>query len=69
MARMMTRTLGAIALTSLILLGHSDVGQALVEGEVDSSNAVPHVGAIMVWREASNPLGLPGDSPATGPLS
>jgi hypothetical protein len=27
---------------------------------VDSANAVPNVGAIMIWRDANNPLGLPG---------
>ena len=53
-------TIGAIALTSLILLGYSGVGQALVEGEADSSNAFPNVGQIMVWRDPTNPLGLPG---------
>ena len=27
---------------------------------VDSANAYPNVGLIMVWRDANNPLGLPG---------
>ena len=27
---------------------------------VDSLNAYPNVGTIMVWRDANNPLGLPG---------
>jgi hypothetical protein len=27
---------------------------------IDSANAVPSVGVIMVWRDANNPLGLPG---------
>ena len=27
---------------------------------VDSANAYPNVGTIMVWRDANNPLGLPG---------
>ena len=27
---------------------------------IDSANAVPYVGAIMIWRDANNPLGLPG---------
>lgn len=34
---------------------------ALVSAEViDSANAHPNVGVIMVWRDANNPLGLPG---------
>ena len=27
---------------------------------LDSANAVPNVGVIMIWRDANNPLGLPG---------
>jgi hypothetical protein len=27
---------------------------------IDAANAHPNVGAIMVWRDANNPLGLPG---------
>jgi len=27
---------------------------------IDSANAYPNVGLIMVWRDANNPLGLPG---------
>ena len=27
---------------------------------IDSANAIPNVGVIMVWRDANNPLGLPG---------
>jgi hypothetical protein len=27
---------------------------------VDSANAAPNVGVMMVWRDANNPLGLPG---------
>jgi trypsin len=27
---------------------------------IDSANAHPNVGAIMTWRDANNPLGLPG---------
>ena len=27
---------------------------------IDSTNAVPNVGVIMIWRDANNPLGLPG---------
>ena len=27
---------------------------------IDSANAVPNVGVIMIWRDANNPLGLPG---------
>ena len=26
----------------------------------DAANAFPNVGSIMVWRDANNPLGLPG---------
>jgi hypothetical protein len=34
---------------------------ALTSAEaVDSANAYPNVGLIMVWRDANNPLGLPG---------
>jgi hypothetical protein len=34
---------------------------ALTSAEaIDSANAVPNVGVIMVWRDANNPLGLPG---------
>jgi hypothetical protein len=27
---------------------------------IDSANAYPNVGVIMIWRDANNPLGLPG---------
>ena len=27
---------------------------------IDSANAHPNVGVIMIWRDANNPLGLPG---------
>jgi hypothetical protein len=51
----------AVALTSLVLLGHSAVGRALTAAEgVDSSNAYRNVGSFMVWRDPNNPLGLPG---------
>lgn len=51
----------AVALTSLVLLGHSAVGRALNAAEgVDSSNAYRNVGVLMVWRDPNNPLGLPG---------
>ena len=34
---------------------------ALTEAEaIDSANDYPNVGVIMVWRDANNPLGLPG---------
>jgi hypothetical protein len=34
---------------------------ALTSAEaIDSMNAYPNVGVIMVWRDAANPLGLPG---------
>jgi hypothetical protein len=34
---------------------------ALTSAEaVDSANAYPNVGVVMVWRDAGNPLGLPG---------
>ena len=34
---------------------------ALTSAEaIDSANAHPNVGVIMVWRDANNPLGLPG---------
>jgi secreted trypsin-like serine protease len=34
---------------------------ALINAEaVDSANAYPNVGVFMVWRDANNPLGLPG---------
>ena len=36
-------------------------GMALTSAEaVDEANAYPDVGSIMVWRDANNPLGLPG---------
>jgi hypothetical protein len=36
-------------------------GVALTSAEaVDAANAFPNVGSIMVWRDAQNPLGLPG---------
>ena len=36
-------------------------GMALTSAEaVDQANAYPDVGSIMVWRDANNPLGLPG---------
>ena len=36
-------------------------GMALTSAEaVDQANAYPNVGSIMVWRDANNPLGLPG---------
>jgi hypothetical protein len=39
----------------------TDRGMALSLAEaVDSSNVHPNVGVIMVWRDANNPLGLPG---------
>ena len=34
---------------------------ALTSAEaIDSANAYPNVGTLMVWRNANNPLGLPG---------
>ena len=34
---------------------------ALTSAEaVDQANAYPNVGSIMIWRDANNPLGLPG---------
>jgi hypothetical protein len=36
-------------------------GTALTSAKaVDRTNAFPSVGAIMVWRDPNNPLGLPG---------
>jgi hypothetical protein len=48
-------------LTALTVPQLSRPGLALTSAEaVDDVNAYPNVGSIMVWRDASNPLGLPG---------
>jgi hypothetical protein len=51
----------------IVLIGVSTVPEltprtdALASAEaVDSKNVYPSVGSIMVWRDANNPLGLPG---------
>jgi hypothetical protein len=54
----------AVSLALIIVLTLPDFtrpGMALTSAEaVDVSNAFPNVGSIMVWRDANNPLGLPG---------
>ncbi len=52
----------AAALISLLAIpAFNRPTAALTSAEgTDSTNAHPNVGVIMVWRDANNPLGLPG---------
>jgi len=52
----------AVALTSVLVLSvFGRPNAALTSARaIDSENANPNVGVIMVWRDANNPLGLPG---------
>ncbi len=53
----------ALALTLITVLTIPELirpGMALTSGAVDQTNAYPNVGSIMVFRDANNPLGLPG---------
>ena len=52
----------AAVLMGLLLVTASDRSTtALTSAEaVDVANEFPNVGSIMVWRDANNPLGLPG---------
>jgi hypothetical protein len=51
-----------VALVSLLTIpAFNRPTTALIHAEaIDSANAHPNVGVIMVWRDANNPLGLPG---------
>lgn len=60
MRRFCTMT-SVVFVTALALQVLSRPTAALTSAEaVDAANAYPNVGLIMVWRDANNPLGLPG---------
>ena len=60
----MRKLYAALSLTLIAVLtlpGVTRRGLALTSAKaVDEANAYSNVGAIMVWRDANNPLGLPG---------
>jgi Trypsin len=60
----MRKPYAALSLILIIVLTTPDVtrrGLALTSAKaVDEANAYRNVGSIMVWRDANNPLGLPG---------
>jgi hypothetical protein len=60
MARLYLSSIAAvISVLAVALLGHPTAALTSAES-LDSGNAYPNVGVIMVWRDADNPLGLPG---------
>jgi hypothetical protein len=61
-----TALLGILAATSF----NRPITALTSADTIDSANAHPNVGSIMVWRAANNPLGLPGGlaSSVTGVL-
>ena len=51
----------AAVISALAMPALTQPTAALTSAEaLDSENAYPNVGVIMVWRDANNPLGLPG---------
>jgi hypothetical protein len=53
--------LSLVLITVMTLPEVTRPGMALTSAEAfDSANGHPNVGVIMVWRDANNPLGLPG---------
>ena len=60
MARLFLSSI-AVLITVLAVSPFNRPTAALTSSEsLDSANAHPNVGVIMVWRDANNPLGLPG---------
>jgi hypothetical protein len=60
MARL--RPSSAVALFGVFAISMFNHPTAALTGSkaIDSANAYPNVGVVMVWRDANNPLGLPG---------
>jgi hypothetical protein len=59
MVRLPTSTAALIGVLAVAVL-HRPAAALTGAEATDSSNAYPNVGTIMVWRDANNPLGLPG---------
>jgi hypothetical protein len=60
MARLqLSSTVALIAILASAAFNRSTVALTSAEA-IDSANAHPNVGVIMVWRDANNPAGLPG---------
>ena len=56
------RLSSTVALISVVTVAMLNSPTAALTGAraIDTVNAVPNVGVIMIWRDANNPLGLPG---------
>jgi hypothetical protein len=59
MARFRLCTIAALLGVLAITVFSRPIGGLTASKAVDSANAHPNVGVIMVWRDANNPLGLP----------
>ena len=60
MARLwLSSTVAVVSILALPAFNRATAALTSAES-IDSSNAYPNVGVIMVWRDANNPLGLPG---------
>jgi hypothetical protein len=59
MVRLPTSTAALIGVLAVAVL-HRPAAALTGAEATDSSNAYPNVATIMVWRDANNPLGLPG---------
>jgi len=60
MARLRLRSTAAL-ITVLVVAAFTRPTTALTSAEaIDSANDYPNVGVVMVWRDADNPMGLPG---------
>jgi hypothetical protein len=57
--RRFSSTVALLALLAAAAFQRSTAALTSAEA-IDSANAYPNVGTIMVWRDANNPLGLPG---------
>jgi hypothetical protein len=59
MARLRFRSTAAlIAILTVAAFNHPTTALTSAEA-IDSANAYPNVGVVMVWRDATNPFGLP----------
>ena len=60
MARLrLSSTAALISVLAVTMLNHPTAALTGTKA-IDSANAFPNVGVIMIWRDANNPLGLPG---------
>ena len=55
----LSSTVALISILAVAALNRPTAALTSAEA-IDSANAIPNVGVIMVWRDANNPLGLPG---------